>query len=888
MSIDKVQLKQEELVGDQVVLTDINPITDTVSVMDGTTGSTLQETLDRIYNLINNKLARVVNSVNDKTGAVVLTSDDVGLGNVDNVSFADIKAWVLDQLTKAFRNKQLHLYTYLTEATIAKNTNDQSLDGAPFYAEYGDTSDKRGYIGYFYWDDVSNQLEYDYRPIRTIGGTDGSIRYTDTGDISVKIHPDEEALSNVDTGNIETSGLKIDGSKIVGKMIFADCLYGDGTQSINTSDPTAMLATINTWKGDPIEIYINGTQIDNTTGTMTPHYLNTAWDHQLKVGDIIVTSFRPRVDLATSTTYAKIDLMGQQPAIGIIEAVPDDLNTNYVLKFYTIKTYIGGDDVGCGLKYYDSHVDDNHSYYNSKQLGIGLGEEKMYSVGVDTDENFSGLQGIFSTRPSPTDPTAWIPSDRDVQVQTPWGFKAVRNGMCIQTDPSLAICPWELGRPSGDSYKNTSTTRPNSNYLYFGSKMAANWSLEHIEGGGIDPRSTAIPDRHRHDGPTYGYASTTSYLSIKLEKLKTFFSGHSTTQEDVADGPFKSFINVSGMRIENDFDLYAVSYDMSKLGITDGMDAVGNVVPDLGNVAASGGCMVNVGKFLEICPTITEKAENYFDSGKVQVRIGKGLKEQINYSEPITTKPDDWETNFKNYRITNGTSYSPVPSGFLALNDDPGDDWAKTYFYYYTRSGEDPNYVYTPVPRVYDAANIPTWEADTFYYEKPHDFDSIIDTSDVVKYLPANRIVIDEDIVGVQPYVTGRTYTKNQLISVQDTVEIEPGTPITRYRLFMVVVDSFEATSVDSDKTNGKIVQFGTSTLEAILTAHETAIATLIERTGIKTYEQGTTFYKNQILVYTNTSDTYMFLVIADSFTADTPSTDVDDDYIIEIFSSAS
>ena len=881
MSIDKVQLKQEELVGDQVVLTDINPITDTVSVMDGTTGSTLQETLDRIYNLINNKLARVVNSVNDKTGAVVLTSDDVGLGNVDNVSFADIKAWVLDQLTKAFRNKQLHLYTYLTEATIAKNTNDQSLDGAPFYAEYGDTSDKRGYIGYFYWDNISNQLEYDYRPIRTIGGTDGSIRYTDTGDISVKIHPDEEALSNVDTGNIETSGLKIDGSKIVGKMIFADCLYGDGTQSINTSDPTAMLATINTWKGDPIEIYINGTQIDNTTGTMTPHYLNTAWDHQLKVGDIIVTSFRPRVDLATSTTYAKIDLMGQQPAIGIIEAVPDDLNTNYVLKFYTIKTYIGGDDVGCGLKYYDSHVDDNHSYYNSKQLGIGLGEEKMYSVGVDTDENFSGLQGIFSTRPLPVDPTSSISPSTNIQVQTPWGFKLVRNGMCIQTDPSLAICPWEIGRPSGDVYQERPAAGVVNDY-YFGSKIAKNWSIEHI--GQPDPRNaTAVPDRHKYDGPEYGYASTYSYLSIKLQKLMRPLN----LLDPNVEGPFESFTNISGLRIDNHYDQSITDYNPIDLdlGMLDGMDAVGNPVPTMSNVARSSGCMVNIGKFLEICPTITEKAENYFDSGKVQVRIGRGLKEQINYSEPIITEPDDWDYNYMNYRyIDTFGEIHEIPVKYGASTVDPGDDWAKTYFYYYTRSGEDPNYVYTPVPRVYDAANIPTWEADTFYYEEPHDFDSIRETSDVVKYLPANRIVIDEDIVGVQPYVTGRTYTKNQLISVQDTVEIEPSPPITRYRLFMVVVDSFEATTVDADKAAGKFVQFGNSLLEDILAG----MAELVNRYRTQTYEQGKTYYQNQMLVETSGGTTKIYLVIVDSYESDTTAADVTAGNIIEVFSSAS
>ena len=87
----KVQLKEQELVGQEVVLSDIYPKTDTSSVEDIVSGSSLDLKLDRIVEMINNKLTRVVNSVNSRTGVVTLDADDVGLGNVDNVSFMDIK-----------------------------------------------------------------------------------------------------------------------------------------------------------------------------------------------------------------------------------------------------------------------------------------------------------------------------------------------------------------------------------------------------------------------------------------------------------------------------------------------------------------------------------------------------------------------------------------------------------------------------------------------------------------------------------------------------------------------------------------------------------------------------------------------------------------------------
>ena len=91
---DRVQLKREEVVGDDVVLSDINPKTNTSSIDDSNTGDSLNKTLDRMWQSINNKLSRVVNSVNGRTGVVVLSPEDVGLDQVDNVSLSDIKKWL--------------------------------------------------------------------------------------------------------------------------------------------------------------------------------------------------------------------------------------------------------------------------------------------------------------------------------------------------------------------------------------------------------------------------------------------------------------------------------------------------------------------------------------------------------------------------------------------------------------------------------------------------------------------------------------------------------------------------------------------------------------------------------------------------------------------------
>ena len=104
MSMDKVQLKQEELLDGQVVLSDINPVTNTKSIEDSANGLPMTETISRIWSAINNKLSRIVNSVNGRTGVVVLTSEDVGLGNVDNVSYEEIKQWRICRKFRVIRN----------------------------------------------------------------------------------------------------------------------------------------------------------------------------------------------------------------------------------------------------------------------------------------------------------------------------------------------------------------------------------------------------------------------------------------------------------------------------------------------------------------------------------------------------------------------------------------------------------------------------------------------------------------------------------------------------------------------------------------------------------------------------------------------------------------
>ena len=223
---DNVQLREEEIVGDEVVLSDIYPKTNTSSIVDNASGTNLSEALDRIQEKINNKLSRVVNSVNGRTGVIVLDSEDVGLGNVDNVSFSDIKGWVINLLVSEFANKRVALLNSLDEADSIASLNQEQNRDRPFYAENGYTAlnDKKSYIGYFRYDEALQQLVVVPVPIYTIGSTDESLLYnTDIGRLSVRIQSDENAL-RVSRG--EDPGLYIDKISVMPTIRYFDGVWG--------------------------------------------------------------------------------------------------------------------------------------------------------------------------------------------------------------------------------------------------------------------------------------------------------------------------------------------------------------------------------------------------------------------------------------------------------------------------------------------------------------------------------------------------------------------------------------------------------------------------------------------------------------------------------------
>lgn len=220
---DNVQLREEEIVGDEVVLSDIYPKTNTASIVDDVSGTTLSEALDRIQDKINNKLSRVVNSINGRTGVVVLDSEDVGLGNVDNISFSDIKTWVINEMIAEFANKRIALLNSLEEADAIAEENQEANRDRPFFSEVGyrSTGDLKSYIGYWWYDSTAKQLKIATAPIKVIGSTDGSLHYDEeTASLVVQIRPDEKALCK------DPTGMYIDKSEILPTIRYFDGVWG--------------------------------------------------------------------------------------------------------------------------------------------------------------------------------------------------------------------------------------------------------------------------------------------------------------------------------------------------------------------------------------------------------------------------------------------------------------------------------------------------------------------------------------------------------------------------------------------------------------------------------------------------------------------------------------
>ena len=905
MSIDKVQLQQQEVVDNGVVMTDVNPITSSTSVIDTATGSTMKETLDRVWNAVNSKLSRVVNSVNNRTGAVVINANDVGLGNVDNVSFNDIKEWVIEYVKSLFDNMRLRLYDDMQGVRNDANTNDQSLHNAPFFAKHGDGLDFKSYIGYFYWEDGG--LSFEYRAINTIGSSDNSIGYDEYlgpdkdfsgGKIGVNIHPDEDALYVEHGVDKFHSGLRIDKTALSSELISIPYLYGQ-YQFANdsyTKISHGLLASSPTEKFDDertIDIYVDGIKINGDN-----NFLDKNWTGSLTYGDLVYTQFGPAwytvkagnkktpYPLPPINSIATLDLMDRQQCVGVVTKAPTRSNpdTKYEIKFYSMKTFVSG----FGLKYYDNHQELVSG--KSTQLGIDLNVNDNYG-------NMSALQA-YSDGLITTDATADIKETNDDMASmgetenhifAPWGWEKVGSGLGIRTDQTMSIYPRDELIPSGDIYMQTSFIPtdpdkiPRYTPMYYGTDVVRNWSPFGVSWAGLsgmneNPYSVNnVLVKRVNESPESGYISSRSLLTVNMSKRVKWgsyillneepedwsenfrkyykrrknagadgnptydsvtpiapnweedtyyyydsetgefiltltrpddwyenFSAYNTREGDAPpyryprvvgnapvwypfiyysidmDHPSYLFQDISGLRtvqpITMETDEYGWGGDgwnsskyselsrgaLERLGIYDGKDAVGKEVDNQPYDAFSGGVSVNVGKFLEICPKSTGHANEYDNSGKVQVRIGKGLKEDIIYTDRVTYEdvqhgfdptistniPSDWYSNPERFAFKQDVGglifYSDIPSGYEVLETMP-DDWDYTYYAYYFQDPRDQTYHQlpkqdTPIP----------FEADAYYRFTQISFQdaigflggSYIALCDVVR---TNRIVVKSD-----------------------------------------------------------------------------------------------------------------------------------------------
>ena len=175
----QVQLKREMLLNDEAILEEVFPKTMTDAVIDTNSGLKLSEVIDTILTAINNKVSRNVNSVNGRSGVVLLDASDVGLGNVDNVSTADIKAWIINYVADQFHGKRLILRDYFSQIQPLIDSNNDEYDGVPFVCEHLDESnpnDQTMVIGCIYKE--NDRLREEYKAFDFGGGTGvGRIEY---------------------------------------------------------------------------------------------------------------------------------------------------------------------------------------------------------------------------------------------------------------------------------------------------------------------------------------------------------------------------------------------------------------------------------------------------------------------------------------------------------------------------------------------------------------------------------------------------------------------------------------------------------------------------------------------------------------------------------------
>lgn len=683
---DRVQLNREEIVGDGTALSNINPITNTQSVDDPNTGESLDVTIERIWKAINNKLARIVNSVNGKDGVVVLTAEDIGLGDVTNVSFSTIKDWVIDEILSESEIKRLKLFDTYEEFTHAYESwlHDKAYANVPFYIRIGGPgNDTRAWLGYTYWDNDSNTVNM--MPINVINHADNTIIYNELinsrdytgGRIGVNIWTGEDALHvHAPSDSKPNSGLAIDKDKIAPKVRFFNGLYGEDDSE---NDETALIYNDNGYtpadQMKKLRININGVQIGGIADN-----LKTCCT--FKKNDIIVSNFvdtNYRNPDGTLKANINNEFVCRETMIGQVTDVPieGNVNTAYVIDFHPLKPH-----VGMGLKYYNVHTS---QAVQSSMIGLDL-LTNTYGVTNPVQANVSGINAF-----NDINRTSIIADNKQNYTVMPNGEYQTgaryTNAAFISPDYSLNVIPYNVF--------NHATEAP-----------LENWPAK-------------VPHLSDVDNQTF--------FGVNLLKRMAEDTNHKMNA-----------FNMSGLRIiDGSETVYNSTIGKSDNDTSDKFDTNAGAI--------SGGLMVNVGKFLEIGTNVGDDAEvynkhGYYAGGKVNVRVYQkhfdDADNRLRVKLSHYTKLDGTEPNMF---IGGGLAYSTgfdLPSypdakctSGIAINRGLGLRMSR-----YNNRGEIPkDYYYnllTEEPVNFDATNYyklvdgeyvqgsagEAWAVDTWYY----------------------------------------------------------------------------------------------------------------------------------------------------------------------------
>lgn len=744
---DRVQLNREEIVGDGTALSNINPLTNTKSVDDNNTGESLDVTIERIWKAINNKLGRITNSVNGRDGVVVITAEDLGLGNVTNVSFSTIKDWVIDELLSEFNLKRLALFDDYDDFTTTYSEvwlNDKSRAGIPFYIKIGGPNDDtRSQIGYTYWDDGEEKIRVEMMPINDIYHADNSIIYNENvngkdyfgGQIGVNIWSGEDALKLYnELGAKAQSGLYIDKEKVSSELKFFNCVYGTG----EAGDQNALIYVLpehGTWPEgtNHITIYMNGVVVqDPVYGTYFPTC------QTFKIHDLIISNFSDencRNVNGSLKDNMSAYFINREACIGSITSVTKvgESSFNYVLNLYTIKPYIGK-----GLTFINTHTQDGRL---AGMIGLDLVEGYPVFNTMPKD-NLSGLNA-FSGVDVVSPENGVLQSHTTV---TPFGVSVTEqlratNKVFIAPDFSLNVIPYNtFSRHPVPMANWPLKIPPISNGLdkqdFFGVNLLKRIPIVGMKT--INMSGLRIFDNeeeiHNSDlGKTDddasdkldGIINKVTYDLITSEEAPTWWGGDLLSPSVYSDdhGTLVHFTNIG----TDENPIWRPEYEPNRY-YTRNRDSFN---------LSTGGLAVNVGKFLEIGTYVgsdideerfspIEDPDHYYDGGKVNLRVSDNFFTDAgdNKLNLKLSKYKQYSRNDTNTVLGGGLTYTEglsIISPDKALEITPGltiNTGLGLRMSHYDRKGQEaPEYKYTLVTMPYYQ-----WDEDTdplkyYYYD---------------------------------------------------------------------------------------------------------------------------------------------------------------------------